>query len=201
MDGPLDRDVYNLIAEIIKEETTFLRHYLALVVNNVDPIKKGRVLVLIPELGFDTPDAGMWSFPRQSSSMIVPEVNDYVEIYFMAGDPNRPVFIYPATEMADMVPVAYDGLPGTKVVFQSKKTGYSIIYNDLLAQLIFNKGTEPFVLGNLLLTFLNNLVTNININYIAIQTSINSIPAPTPYVPVNATAPSGSEVSKEIFGK
>jgi len=202
-----DRDIVGLLADVIREETMFLRHYIGQVFNNVDPLRKGRVLAMIPELGFDTPDAGMWCFPRQSSSMIVPEVLDYVEVYFMAGDPDRPVYMYPASEMADMVPAGYDGLPTTKIIFQDKKTGDMIKYNTLTQQLdiisaLFikmNNGTEPFVKGNALITYLTALVTNINANYTLIQTAIVALGGA--YVPVPASNPAGTEISTGIFGK
>lgn len=200
-----DRDIVGLLAEVIREETMFLRHYIGQVFNNVDPLRKGRVLALIPELGFDTPDSGMWCFPRQSSSMVVPEIGDYVEVYFMAGDPNRPVFIYPACEMADMVPSNFNGLPTSKVIFQSKKTGEGIKYQELLLQLDLiatfirlNEGTEPFVKGNVLLTFLGNLITALNLHThtgVTVGAGVTGVPS-APF-----TAPTGNEVSLEIFGK
>jgi hypothetical protein len=160
-------DSYSIIAEIVREETKFLRHYVAKVENNIDPLGGGRVLVTIPEIGFLTPDQGVWASPRQGHGISVPTVGQYVEVYFMAGDSGAPVYLHLASEMMGMLPAAYMKIPTSRVVFQSPSTGDCIKYDDILKQLdiiatLFiklNNGTEPFVLGTQLYTYLSAVNT------------------------------------------
>lgn len=123
-----ERDLKQLITNIVKEETRWLRHYSAQVVDNEDILQKGRVKVIIPDLGFDTPEQGMWCFPRQGNSLSVPLIDEWVEIYFMRGDPNEPRYLYYASESMEVSP-NYTGIKD-RVIFESPETGEFIKYND-----------------------------------------------------------------------
>jgi hypothetical protein len=144
-------DIKGLISEIIREETVFLRHYIGEVVDNSDLLNKGRVLVTIAELGFDEPSAGMWCYPRQGNSISIPEVGSFVEVYFMGGDPNRPVYLHYASEMVEMLPTQFTS-SSIRVIFESPVTNESIKYNDEDSNLTFLEGTEAYVLGDTLKT-------------------------------------------------
>ena len=124
----LDRDFKSLIVRIVRDEVRWMRHYLAQVVDNKDTLSKGRVKVIIPELGFDTAEQGMWCFPRQGNSLSVPLQDEYVEIYFVAGDPNRPVYLHYATEANDKLK-NYSS-PKDRIIFESPETGEYIKYNE-----------------------------------------------------------------------
>jgi hypothetical protein len=225
-----ERDLLGLIRDVIYQETRWNKHYLAQVFDNNDPISKGRVNITIPELGFDRPDQALWAYPRQGNSMNVPNIGDWVEVYFLSADPNRPVYLHLASEMLLMIPTSYGGVPSSRVIFESPITKDNIVYDDLLKKLtaliigeilidgsisitlnssgqilingttiVLNSGTEPFVKGNALITYLTSLVTNINNNYTLIATAISGLGGT--YVPVPATNPAGTEISTEIFGK
>ena len=154
----LERDINDLISRIIKREVRWLLHYNAQVVNNVDILRKGRVKVIIPELGFDTADKGMWCFPRQGNSLSVPLKDEWVEVYFNRGNPNNPRYLHYSTESMD-APSKYDGDPNTRVLFESPKTGESITYKDGDGSLALLDGTEHFILGD---TAKTELQKNIN---------------------------------------
>lgn len=199
----LNRDMVGLIAEVVKEETIFLRHYLGMVSNNKDKFRKGRIQVTLPELGFMTPAEGFWCWPRQGDSLSVPEVDSIVEVYFMGGNPDRPVYMSYTSEMENMTPTTFDGEASTRVVFESPKTNEGIKYDDLSKQLDImstmikmNEGDEPFVLGNKLITFLNNLLTELGSH--THPTAALGPPSP-PSAPFSPLA--GDETSTEIFGK
>lgn len=101
------RDDYDEIVEIIKEQVEYLRHYTGIVTNRrlVSVGAKGRQFVqvkaTVSELGLITDDLAIWCNPRDGRSMIVPNVDDYVEIYFINGDSSRPVYLYPVSEIPD----------------------------------------------------------------------------------------------------
>jgi len=152
-----DRDLRGLIASVVKEETRWLRHYIGQVQVNVDPLVRGRVSATIPELGLLTPEEALWCYPRQGYSMNVPKINDYVEIYFMAGDPNRPVYMAIASEVTGMDVSSFNGLASDRVIFESPVTGENIKYDDILRRLTFLEGTEAFVKGDELKTQLQTV--------------------------------------------
>lgn len=140
----LEKDVRSLLNKVIREETMWLRHYEAQVVDNLDSLKKGRVKVIIPELGFYTSDKGMWCFPRQGDSMSIPPIGAWVEIYFVSGNPNKPRYLFYASEMLGMTPINFDGLPSTHIIFEDSNTGDFIKYDAVLKTLTLN-----FVTGSI----------------------------------------------------
>lgn len=206
-----------VLQDLIHEETMYLRHYYGQVMANVDPEKKGKVLVTIPEIGLSEISGGIWCYPRDRHSMSVPNIKEYVEVYFVAGDPDRPVYMGQCNEMLLQVPKAFDGLPTTHVVFQNPLNMDKIVNNaagmnittaslmqlkaslaKLDASLItLNGGAEPFVLGTQLFTFLNNLVIWANSH---VHTSaVPGNPTSPPTAP--ATAPTTGLLSTTILGK
>ena len=129
------KDELSIIRTIIYRETRYLRHYLGKVLVNQDEVAKGRVCAQIPELGFglsaagDDPTTGLWCWPRDRHSMDVPNVGEWVEVYFMAGDPRRPVYLGQASELTGNEPAAFDGNPSTRIIFQDPVSGDHIKYN------------------------------------------------------------------------
>lgn len=113
-----DDDLYGIIKKVIAYETIFLRHYVGKVVSNSDPSKKGRVKVMIKEMGFDTDAMSLWCWPRQGNGMSVPKNDSYVEVYFLAGDSGRPVYLFPAAEVSDNTPSKFTGTVSMHVLFQ-----------------------------------------------------------------------------------
>jgi len=116
--GTVDGDLLGDLQAIIKEETLYLRHYMGKVVKTTDVSKLGRVQVTIPELGFETPDIGIWCHPRQGYGLLPPKIGDWVEVYFMNGDSSRPVYINGVSELADQIPTNYTGVPKDGVIFE-----------------------------------------------------------------------------------
>lgn len=155
-------DIRTYIEKVIREETAFLKHYEAQVVDNLDTLSKGRVKVVIPELGFDTPDIGMWCFPRQGNSMNVPDIGDWVEIYFLKGDRNHPRYLHFATEMSGSDLSSYDGQPTTKVIWEDKDTGDHLKYNRLTKDLDFKFSGKFNVTGPIKINLLNAAEAFIN---------------------------------------
>lgn len=156
-----DKDLYSMIQEIVEDETLYLRHYIGKIVDVFDALKKGRVKVMIEELGFMTPDTGIWCNPRQGNSLSMPKIGQYAEVYFINNDRSRPVYLYPVAEVIDNTPTKYDGNPLNHVLFEDPNNPASNI-KLVNAQLILFDGVESFVLGDTFLSWLTNFV---NVNY------------------------------------
>lgn len=155
------RDLYDLIREIILEEISFLKHYLAKVVNVNDPLKLGRVQVTLPEIGLINENS-IWCFPRQNYSLVFPKVGNFVEVYFLYGDINRPVYLFPCNELKENVLKNWNGNIKESILFESpdNKTD-NIKFNSSTGFLTFFDGTKKAVLGDDLKTYLTNFINNI----------------------------------------
>jgi hypothetical protein len=197
----MDREntTVGIIKTIIWEETKYLRHYYGQVIDNLDIESKGKVKVLVPELGWDTPFSAAWATPRQLHSMTVPLIGEYVEIYFMGGDAALPVYIGQMNDMLLQLPNAFDGKPTTHVPFESPLLKSFIKFDDLLGKIILDAlfieigagAVEPMVLGTQLQTFLTTLVTTVyNLH---VHTITDPISGPLISGPPNPTtvAPAG----------
>jgi len=123
------RTELGIIEEIVRRETRFLRHYAGKVLDNQDPLGKGRVLVAIMELGHSSEDEGPWAWPRYRGGQVTPEKGEHVEVYFMAGDPGRPVYIGKMAEMKDSEVRGYEG-PHTRVLFSDETEDMQIVYDE-----------------------------------------------------------------------
>lgn len=174
--------IYGVICEIVRQETVFLRHYIGEVLSQSDDLNIGMVQVSIPELGWVDGDTAPWCYPRQHHGMSVPEVGEWVEVYFLSGDQNKPVYMGVCNEMrrpdgSRCVPSWFTGNPKQRVIFQSPVSETGILVDEDTKQLFITAkdlqllgstitltegGTEPFVLGTQLMTFLTTLVTGIN---------------------------------------
>ncbi len=123
------RTELGIIEEIVRRETRFLRHYTGKVLDNQDPLGKGRVLVAIAEFGQSSEDEGPWTWPRYRGGQVTPERGEFVEVYFMAGDPGRPVYIGKMAEMKDSKVKGYEG-PHTRVLFSDETEDMRIVYDE-----------------------------------------------------------------------
>lgn len=120
-----------LIRDIIQKELKYYKHYLGKVVNNVDPTNRGGVVVVVEELGWNNPATGAWAFPRQMHGFSAPNIDEWVEIYFLEGDVSKCVYLGLASERMPL-PKGYDGLPTTHIIFQDPISGAYIKYDGVL---------------------------------------------------------------------
>lgn len=95
-----------------------------------DETSSGRILVLIPVLGWDTDNLGAWCFPKDKKSLITPKVGDYVYVEFIDGDRNQPVYSGIANGMKDMLPKNYDGKPTTQIIFEDNSGKAYVKYDE-----------------------------------------------------------------------
>jgi hypothetical protein len=76
--------------------TKYYGIYRGTVVNNIDPLQLGRIMVIVPDVGSITPST--WAMPcvplagKQEGTFFVPQIGAGVWLQFEAGDPDRPVW-------------------------------------------------------------------------------------------------------------
>ena len=131
------------IRRIVRAETMFLRHYWGEVLANVDPRGKGRVKVAVPALGWNSQAEAPWCVARQVHALVIPEVGESVEVYFVEGDRSRPAWLGQAHEISGQTPSSYGAT--TQVVYQDPKSGAAITWDRLTRTLEVNLGTGLFL--------------------------------------------------------
>jgi hypothetical protein len=202
--------LYGMICEIVRQETIYLRHYQGKVLSNIDDLNIGMCQISVPELGWIESDISPWCKPRQLHRLSVPAIGEWVEVYFLAGDRNRPVYIEMCNEKKTednkyCIPADYVGDPKLHIIFQSPESKKGIMLDDTAKMMSidsenieFIKGSmEPFVLGNQLNTFLTNFCTTFFNAHVHTSTAPgNPTSAPT----VLGLAPSGI-LSTKIKGQ
>ena len=156
----MSRDPRSLIETLIWERTKYFRSYIGKVVDVQDPLGRGRVLVQVPELGWNTNASAAWCWSRDLHGLKVPEVGEWVEVHFVAGNPDQPVYLGQAAEIQEQKPAAYDG-PTTKVLYQDPKTGF-YVKHDQDADLLDLNGENTMVTHAALDAALQGLVADIN---------------------------------------
>ena len=143
-----DRDLITLIRRIIVKETMYQRIYKGRVSDLNDPLGKARVLVTVFDIGFTTPDKGFWCSPSDKNSVSTLKLQDWTNVFFEAGDRNRPKCFGQATGMKDQLPSAYDGNPDTHVLFEEPSGKQKIVYDAQGDVLKIGKGNEAILKGN-----------------------------------------------------
>jgi hypothetical protein len=204
----IENDIYGEIIKIIDEETLYLRHFVGEIVDIDDELKKGRVKVTLPELGMDTPSLAIWCNPRQGSSMIVPKVGQWAEVYFINGDRMRPVYLYPASEIKDNTLKNYTGDTKEKYLFEdSDSKSNNIKYNQSEKEITIFDGEDYAVKYNELKTAFDqlkddfdnfvNTVYNVHVHVVTTPDTINGTAAATVNTGSSSTADmSNSKVEK-----
>lgn len=158
-----ERSLIDILRKIVVQETIWLRHYIGQIVSLADTAQKGRVCVTIQDLGFNTVDNGFWAYPRDKSGSYTPKQGDWVEIYFINGDRERPVYIGKAFEVPNQLPQSWDKTPTTSVIFESPNNKARIIHDEVKGKiqiqgqdlLEIGAGSEAMVKGTTLQPELN----------------------------------------------
>lgn len=110
--------------------------YRATVVNNVDPMFLGRIMVTVPDVGGVTPST--WAMPcvpmagKQMGAFFVPQVGSGVWIQFEGGDPDYPVWTGGWWGNPAEVPiVALAGVPADPNIVVQSALQNTIMISDL----------------------------------------------------------------------
>lgn len=123
---------FDSIQQVIAYTTRYMCTYLAKVVNDSDPEQKSRVLVIIPALGQMTPSEGVWAdVEKPICTNATPKVDDWLSVYFLDGNPSRPI-------VRGIVSTVKDNLPKTQ-------KGKQLLYKDEDTEILIEQGGKIFV--------------------------------------------------------
>jgi uncharacterized protein involved in type VI secretion and phage assembly len=110
--------------------------YRGTVVNNIDPMQVGRIMVLVPDVGSITPST--WAMPavpiagKQMGTFMVPQIGAGVWIQFEAGEADRPVWTGGWWGNPAEVPaLALAGVPGDPNIVLQTTLQNTIVISDL----------------------------------------------------------------------
>ena len=113
--------------------------YRGTVVNNVDPMQMGRIMVIVPDVGGVTPST--WAMPcvpmagKQMGAFFVPQIGAGVWMQFEGGDPDYPVWTGGWWGNAAEVPaLALAGPPGDPNIVLQTTLQNAVVVSDLPAR-------------------------------------------------------------------
>ena len=116
--------------------TKYYGIYRGTVVNNIDPLQIGRIIVIVPDVGSITPST--FATPcvplagKQMGTFMVPQIGAGVWVQFEAGDPDRPVWSGGWWGSAAEVPaLALAGVPGDPNIVLQTTLQNTIVISDL----------------------------------------------------------------------
>lgn len=130
--------------------------YRGMVINNVDPLQKGRLLVQVPDvLGLNTSSWAMPCVPvagPQMGAFFVPIVGAGVWVEFEAGDSDRPIWTGSFWGSAAEVPaLALTGLPTSPNIVLQTTGQNSLVISDVpgpTGGLMLKSATGAMILVN-----------------------------------------------------
>lgn len=126
-------DITDIIEKIIIKSTLYMRHYDGKVVEVKNPdltTQEGAVKVVIYTLGWYPDEKGCWVYPRFTNSLYTPKAGDILDIGFMEGNPNRPVYYGKTNEYNINLPKSYDGKTTTQVIFEDTKNQIRDVFDE-----------------------------------------------------------------------
>jgi|SRR5215471_12992946 len=118
----------------MREGPKYYGIYSATVINNIDPMQLGRIIVSVPDVSSVTPTT--FAKPcvplagRLMGTYMVPPIGSIVWVQFEAGDPDRPVYTGGCWQETFEVPLAAltpPIPPGQNIVFQTSLNHLMVI--------------------------------------------------------------------------
>lgn len=128
-------ELTRMINKLILAATRFHVPRLGKVSKIDDELKKGRILVHIDSLGWDTDNKGAWCYPKDKKGIIIPRLGDYVIVEFLDGNKDFPIYTGIATQMKDMLPKSFDGNSNTQILFESQDNKTVIKIDELISEI------------------------------------------------------------------
>ena len=123
-----------LVTQIVLRAMRYMVPREGEVVDVTDPVNKGRVLAIIPALGWFTPDSGLWCYPADKNAVTTPAVGDRIIIQFVGGDPLHPIYIGQSNRIDGQLPEHFEG-PDTHVVFEDPQDRINMTYDGAVNEL------------------------------------------------------------------
>jgi uncharacterized protein involved in type VI secretion and phage assembly len=116
--------------------STYYGIYRGTVVNNVDPMQLGRIMLICPDVSGITPST--WAMPcvpiagKQMGTFMVPQVGAGVWVQFEGGNPDCPVWTGGWWGLAAEVPaLALAGVPGDPNIVLQTTLQNAVVLSDL----------------------------------------------------------------------
>lgn len=114
----------------------FLGKFRGTVLNNIDPLQIGRILVMVPDVSVLLPTS--WAMPcvpiagKQMGTFVVPQVGAGVWVEFEQGDPDYPIWVggFWGT-VAEVPALALAGVPGDPNIVLQTTAQNTIVLSDL----------------------------------------------------------------------
>ena len=122
-----DHEVTEIIRRAVRKELMFYRHYWGQVLSTSDRLQLGRIQVSIPELRWNDQSSAPWCYPRFTPGLSVPAQNAWVEVYFVEGNPKRPVWLGRVPELNEKLK-NYSS-PTSHVIFEDPQAKVAILYD------------------------------------------------------------------------
>jgi uncharacterized protein involved in type VI secretion and phage assembly len=114
----------------------FFGKYRGMVMNNIDPMQMGRIMVQVPDVSNVLPST--WAMPCvpfagiQNGFFVVPAIGSGVWIEFEQGDPDYPIWTGGFWGSASEVPaLALAGTPGLQSVVIQTMTQNTLMISDM----------------------------------------------------------------------
>jgi len=160
----LELDDREYIIEMVVETLIYYRNYIGQVVDNKDNDGLGKILVIIPELGFDTFDRALTCSPSSTNNISIPAIDSWVRVGFINGDRTRPIYFGNAGEIQTPgnIPKSFDGDPDTHILFESPKNELDNIKFSKDKELVILEGEDFAVKFNELKAAFDQLVSDFN---------------------------------------
>jgi type VI secretion system (T6SS) baseplate-like injector VgrG len=121
----------------MSEPNRYYGIYRGSVVNNIDPMQMGRIMVTVPDVGGAIPST--WAMPcvpfagKKMGAFMVPQVGAGIWVQFEGGDPDYPVWISCWWgQSADLPSLALAGVPADPNLVLQSMLQNVIVISDLL---------------------------------------------------------------------
>lgn len=142
-------DLKTMIERIVRDVTKFNVPRIGIVSNIIDPLLKGRILIKVPFLGWDTDEKAAWCYPKDKKAIITPALKDYVIVEFIDGNMNLPIYSGIAIQMKNMIPKNYVD-QNTQIIAENRTGEVAIKLTELLKEIILQTGDAAGWLPNVL---------------------------------------------------
>ena len=116
--------------------TRYFGKYRGVCMNNVDPMRRGRIQVTVPDVHGDVP--ATWALPcvpvagLQSGFFTVPTINAGVWVEFEQGDPDYPIWVGGFWGSgAEVPPLAQSVPPGVDGLTIATQLQHAVVISDL----------------------------------------------------------------------
>lgn len=119
----------------MSEPNRYYGLYSGTVVNNVDLMQTGRIMVTVPDVGGITPST--WAKPcvpfsgKQMGAFMVPQIGAGVWVQFEAGDPGKPVWTGGFWGEGEVPALALAGVPADPNIVLQTALQNSLVVSDL----------------------------------------------------------------------